>query len=109
MTINLSPNEIYTWLVCLGTVISIVVWVKITLARHETVLYDHKTGEVRVVTFDALLKIQDNCRKNIQSDSNHQNQDIKNLTEVINTLSKKIDQLSRCVTILAAGGDANDC
>lgn len=112
-------------------VISVVIWVKMTISRlcitifnesgesrlvpmlmsisrHEQTLFDEK-GDPRLVSYVAHDRISDDCRLSIGKESTHQGEDIKRLADSIAEQSRKIDQLIRCVTILAAGGKAEDC
>lgn len=88
--------------------ISSIVWIKMTVTRHDAVLFN-KNGETRVVSFEALARTQASCKAGIMQEAAHQNDDVKKLAKEISELSTKIEGLSRCVTILASGGNVSDC
>jgi len=105
-TIDLA--SVITWTLIICGFASTVAYVKLTLAAHHNMLFT-ENGEARLVSFEALARLQGTCKAAIANDYSHQNDTIKQLTSVISELSKKIDQLSRCVTVLAAGGTDRDC
>ncbi len=90
-------------------------WMKLLVARHDAALF-YKTGEPRLVSFEAHDRMTDACRKSLSVDASHQGEDVKRLITTIDELSKrissqgdKIDKLRQCVTLLSMGGKPEDC
>jgi hypothetical protein len=110
MVIDLGVNlaSIVSWGVLFVSGVSLVAWVKMTLAKHEQIIFD-QNGEVRIVSFASLEHAQRELRDSLQSNEKYQDKEVERLAKVIESLGQKIDQLSKCVTILAAGGNPADC
>ena len=116
-TVQLS--DIIQWLVFLCGLMGTFTWTRITLKRHQSVLYNEQ-GEVRVVSYAALERIQVACRASVSTECDYVKKELDrvnstaslamtDLVKKIDSLSLDIRQLSKCVSILAAGGKAEDC
>jgi len=105
---TIRVSDIVTVAITIASFVSLFIWMKLAITRHEIMLFN-ASGEPRLVSFEALERQQVVCRTAIASDAKHQDGNVNKLTTEITSLSNKIDQLSRCVTILASGGNVKDC
>lgn len=101
-------KDVITWVMIFMGFVGTGIWIKITVLRHHAVLFD-SAGEIRVVTFAALERKEKECKERRALESNYAGSNVQHLADVINKLVAEVNQLSKCVAILAHGGKAEDC
>ena len=101
-------NDVVSWLISFSSFVAVVVWTKITIARHEMALFTPQ-GENRLVSYEAHAWLQAVCQERVRLEKSHDSVAISSLLSAIKELQEDVKQLSKCVTILAAGGKAEEC
>ncbi|MDH5297856.1 MAG: hypothetical protein OEV91_02440 [Desulfobulbaceae bacterium] len=101
-------RDIISWVISFGSFVAVAVWMKLTLARHEAALFNPQ-GECRLLSFEAHKRLQAACQERFRLEKMRDSDAITALLLAIKELREDVKQLSKCVTILAAGGKAEDC
>jgi len=106
--------DIITWVCIIFGGGGAFAWLKITLTRHNSVLFDG-SGETRLVSKESLALSQDLCAKGRLADHQHltteitridiwNGQQVLALSTSIEKLSDKMDKMSTSITVLSVGG-----
>ena len=101
-------RDVISWGISLGSFVAVVVWTKLTVARHEAALFNPQ-GEHRLVSFEAHARMQTACQNQLRIEKKYESEAIATLLEAVKGLQADVKQLSKCVTILAAGGKTEEC
>jgi hypothetical protein len=89
-------------------------WGKFNIDRLLQVVYA-SNGSVRLISFEAHDRMQEQCRNSISKDSGYARSDMLRIegmlrlqNEEIVKLNSKIDDLGKCVAALKYGADGKD-
>lgn len=101
-------RDVVSWGISLGSFLAVVIWTKLTVARHEAALFNSQ-GEHRLMSFEAHERTQTACQNQLRLEKKYETEAINTLLEAVKELQADVRQLSKCVTILAAGGKTEEC